>query len=220
MGIGAAWELDFWGKFRRALESADADLLSSVASYDDALVSLTASVASTYVNIRTYQERLRAGARERAGAKGIPAADPGPLPQWPDRADRRRAGAVRICRDPQQDPAIRDRGAAERACAERPAGHAAQQPRRHAGAGRRDSGGAGRGRGGDSGGSAAAPAGHPQRRAGGRRRVGADRRHQGAALPGVLAQRQLRLHLDRASAAPACPMSSSGRAARPRSARP
>jgi NodT family efflux transporter outer membrane factor (OMF) lipoprotein len=58
-GIGAAWELDLWGKFRRSLESADADVLASIASYDDALVSLTAEVASAYVNIRTFEERLR-----------------------------------------------------------------------------------------------------------------------------------------------------------------
>jgi NodT family efflux transporter outer membrane factor (OMF) lipoprotein len=67
-GIGAAWELDLWGKFRRSLESADADLLASIASYDDALVSLTAEVASTYVNIRTFEERLRL-ARENAGSQ-------------------------------------------------------------------------------------------------------------------------------------------------------
>jgi outer membrane protein TolC len=60
-GLGASWELDFWGKFRRAIESADASLLASIASYNDALVSLTAQVASTYVNVRTYEERLTQG---------------------------------------------------------------------------------------------------------------------------------------------------------------
>lgn len=64
-GVGATWELDLWGKFRRAIEGADANLMASVASYDDALVSLTGEVASTYVNIRTYEERLRI-ARENA----------------------------------------------------------------------------------------------------------------------------------------------------------
>jgi NodT family efflux transporter outer membrane factor (OMF) lipoprotein len=64
-GVGASWELDLWGKFRRAIESADANLLASIASYNDALVSLTAQVASTYVNSRTYEERLRI-ARENA----------------------------------------------------------------------------------------------------------------------------------------------------------
>ena len=58
-GLSASWELDLWGKFRRAIEASDANLMASVANYDDALVSLTAQVASTYVNIRTYEERLR-----------------------------------------------------------------------------------------------------------------------------------------------------------------
>jgi NodT family efflux transporter outer membrane factor (OMF) lipoprotein len=64
-GLGASWELDLWGKFRRAIESADANLIASVASYDDALVSLTAEAASDYVNIRTFEQRLRI-ARENA----------------------------------------------------------------------------------------------------------------------------------------------------------
>jgi NodT family efflux transporter outer membrane factor (OMF) lipoprotein len=67
-GFGASWELDLWGKFRRAVEAADANLMAQVASYDDALVSLTAQVASTYVNIRTYQERLRI-AQQNASAQ-------------------------------------------------------------------------------------------------------------------------------------------------------
>jgi NodT family efflux transporter outer membrane factor (OMF) lipoprotein len=59
IGVGASWELDFWGKFRRAIQSADAGFLSSIANYDDVLVSLTADVASTYVLIRTFEERLQ-----------------------------------------------------------------------------------------------------------------------------------------------------------------
>jgi NodT family efflux transporter outer membrane factor (OMF) lipoprotein len=64
-GIGASWELDLWGKFRRAIEGANAGLMASVADYDDALVSLAAQVASAYVNLRTFEERLRI-ARENA----------------------------------------------------------------------------------------------------------------------------------------------------------
>ena len=52
------WEIDFWGKFRRGIESADANLLASIADYDTVLVSLTADVANSYVVIRTFQERL------------------------------------------------------------------------------------------------------------------------------------------------------------------
>ena len=58
-GFDAAWELDFWGRFRRGVEAAEASLDASVADYDNALVSLTAEVARTYVTIRTLEERLR-----------------------------------------------------------------------------------------------------------------------------------------------------------------
>lgn len=58
VGFDAAWELDFWGRFRRGVESAAANLGSEVASYDSALVSLTAEVARVYATIRTLQEGL------------------------------------------------------------------------------------------------------------------------------------------------------------------
>jgi len=58
-GFDAAWELDFWGKFRRGIQSADASLISSIASYDDVLVTLTAEVARTYVTIRTLEKRIK-----------------------------------------------------------------------------------------------------------------------------------------------------------------
>ncbi|MEJ2057792.1 MAG: TolC family protein, partial [Desulfofustis sp.] len=58
IGFDVAWEMDFWGKYRRAIESADAAYLSSLADYEDILISLTAEVARTYVDIRTLQERI------------------------------------------------------------------------------------------------------------------------------------------------------------------
>ena len=59
IGLQAAWEIDIWGRFRRAIESADAALLGSIASYDDVLVSLTGDVATNYVQIRTLEARLQ-----------------------------------------------------------------------------------------------------------------------------------------------------------------
>src|SRR5215471_14954367 len=35
VGFDATWELDVWGRFRRGIEAADAELLASVATYDD-----------------------------------------------------------------------------------------------------------------------------------------------------------------------------------------
>ncbi len=58
IGLNASWELDFWGKFRRTIESADATWLASVADYDNALVSLTADVAVFYISIRTLEKRI------------------------------------------------------------------------------------------------------------------------------------------------------------------
>ena len=58
IGVGASWELDFWGKFRRAIESANAAWLATVADYDSVLVSLTGDVANTYILIRTLEKRI------------------------------------------------------------------------------------------------------------------------------------------------------------------
>jgi NodT family efflux transporter outer membrane factor (OMF) lipoprotein len=56
--LNASWELDFWGLFRRNLESADASLDQTVADYDEMLVLLLSEVATKYVEIRTLQRRL------------------------------------------------------------------------------------------------------------------------------------------------------------------
>lgn len=53
-----AWEVDFWGRFRRAVEAADADLDATIFDYGDVVVTLVADVAATYVDIRTLQTRL------------------------------------------------------------------------------------------------------------------------------------------------------------------
>jgi NodT family efflux transporter outer membrane factor (OMF) lipoprotein len=58
-GFSLAWELDFWGRFRRAVAAADAHLDASVEDYDDVLVTLLGDVAANYVQVRTLQERIR-----------------------------------------------------------------------------------------------------------------------------------------------------------------
>ena len=59
VGASVGWELDFWGRFRRSIESADANLEASVAAYDNALVLLVAQVADTYVAVRTAESQLQ-----------------------------------------------------------------------------------------------------------------------------------------------------------------
>ncbi|MFC1797488.1 efflux transporter outer membrane subunit [Pseudomonadota bacterium] len=58
LGFGLSWELDFWGRFKRMIESSAAQLQSEVASYDAVMVSLTAEVAQAYVLLRTLEERI------------------------------------------------------------------------------------------------------------------------------------------------------------------
>ena len=59
IGAQASWELDFWGRIRRGIQSADASLLATLADYDNTLVTLTADVANTYIALRTAEERIR-----------------------------------------------------------------------------------------------------------------------------------------------------------------
>jgi NodT family efflux transporter outer membrane factor (OMF) lipoprotein len=57
-GFDLSWELDVWGRIRRAVESQDAELDASIENYDDVLVTLIGDVAATYVEIRGFDERL------------------------------------------------------------------------------------------------------------------------------------------------------------------
>jgi len=65
-GFNLAWELDFWGRFRRGIESADAAFFASIANQQDAQVLLSAQVTDLYFAYRTTELRI-AIARENAG---------------------------------------------------------------------------------------------------------------------------------------------------------
>lgn len=59
MVVQANWEIDFWGKYRRGIESTVSSLFSTTAAYYAADVSLAADVANTYITIRNYQSLIR-----------------------------------------------------------------------------------------------------------------------------------------------------------------
>ena len=63
LGFDVAWEADFWHKFRRGVKAQQAAYMTSVADYENALVSLSAEVARTYAAVRTF---------ERTGLHGLP----------------------------------------------------------------------------------------------------------------------------------------------------
>ncbi len=58
-GFNLSWEIDFWGRLRRAIESDAATLDATVENYDDVLVTLLGDVATNYVTYRTTELRIR-----------------------------------------------------------------------------------------------------------------------------------------------------------------
>jgi multidrug efflux system outer membrane protein len=58
VSVAAAWELDFWGKFRRATESARASLLSEEWAQRQIVSSLVSDIASAYFQLREHDLEL------------------------------------------------------------------------------------------------------------------------------------------------------------------
>lgn len=56
--FNVGWELDFWGRFRRGIESADAAFFAAVTNQQDAQVLLSAQVADLYFTYRTTLLRI------------------------------------------------------------------------------------------------------------------------------------------------------------------
>jgi multidrug efflux system outer membrane protein len=63
---GASWEIDLWGRVRRLTESAQANLLATDAARRGVLLSLVASVASTYLQLLGLDEQLAISKRTLA----------------------------------------------------------------------------------------------------------------------------------------------------------
>jgi NodT family efflux transporter outer membrane factor (OMF) lipoprotein len=58
LGFNVGWEIDFWGRFSRQVESSSAELDASVAGFDGVVISLVGQVAQSYILIRTYQDQI------------------------------------------------------------------------------------------------------------------------------------------------------------------
>jgi NodT family efflux transporter outer membrane factor (OMF) lipoprotein len=57
-GFNLGWELDFWGKFKRGVESADASFLNSIANHRNMQVLLNSQVAQFYFSYRVIERRI------------------------------------------------------------------------------------------------------------------------------------------------------------------
>jgi len=56
--LNASWEIDLWGKLRRATEAARANLLSTEEGRRAVILTLVSSVANSYINLRALDRQL------------------------------------------------------------------------------------------------------------------------------------------------------------------
>lgn len=56
--FGLAWELDFWGRLRRTVEAADAQVCKAIAGYDFVQTLLLADLARNYVEMRSIESQI------------------------------------------------------------------------------------------------------------------------------------------------------------------
>jgi NodT family efflux transporter outer membrane factor (OMF) lipoprotein len=59
IGGRAFWEIDLWGRISRNIESAEGDFEASIEDLRDVMVILYAEVASNYIQVRTFQAKIR-----------------------------------------------------------------------------------------------------------------------------------------------------------------
>ncbi len=63
IGFDSTWEIDLFGRIKRALESSQANLEASVFDFYNTRVSVISEVARNYIELRTIQARLNFAAR-------------------------------------------------------------------------------------------------------------------------------------------------------------
>ena len=63
LNVSAAWELDFWGRYRRATEAARANLLASEWARQEVLATLVANMSRAYFQLRALDRELEISKR-------------------------------------------------------------------------------------------------------------------------------------------------------------
>jgi multidrug efflux system outer membrane protein len=66
VNASAVWELDFWGRFRRATEAARANLLATEAARQEVILTLVANVSAAYFQLRALDLELEISRRTLA----------------------------------------------------------------------------------------------------------------------------------------------------------
>mgnify|MGYP001027537929 FL=1 len=68
--LNAGWEIDFWGKFRRATEATRAELIGTEEGRRTVVLTLVSAVAAAYVDIRSLDKQLEITQRTADSRKG------------------------------------------------------------------------------------------------------------------------------------------------------
>ena len=68
--LNAGWEIDFWGKYRRATEATRAELIGTEEGRRTVVLTLVSAVAAAYVDIRSLDKQLEITQRTAESRKG------------------------------------------------------------------------------------------------------------------------------------------------------
>ncbi len=71
LGLSASWELDLFGRVRRSVEAADADVQTAVENARDVRISLASDVAEAYIDLRGAQLRRSIVAQSLATERDV-----------------------------------------------------------------------------------------------------------------------------------------------------
>jgi outer membrane protein, multidrug efflux system len=68
--LNAGWEIDFWGKYRRATEATRAELIGTEEGRRTVVLTLVSAVAASYVDLRSLDKQLEITQRTADSRKG------------------------------------------------------------------------------------------------------------------------------------------------------
>ena len=74
--VGFNWQLDFWGKYRRATEAARANLVAARWAREYVITTLVSDVAASYFQLRALDLQLEISRRTLGGSQRVAQADP------------------------------------------------------------------------------------------------------------------------------------------------
>ena len=105
---GATWEIDFWGRVRRLTEAAQANLLATEEARRGVILSLVATMGSSYLQLRGLDEQLEISKRTLETYRESLKLFELEIQTWPDLTDECGTGQSPVSDRRSADPADQD----------------------------------------------------------------------------------------------------------------